>query len=373
MNSFKQKFEEIKAQYNKHNPFNAIVEKKELFSQKPLILYGYGVYSSTIISLCNELGIEIDAICDSYKTGIYGDMGMEIISPERLKNEFRGANIIISSNMFSDEIKKSLLSLGFSDTQIYLPTISKVSFVHPQEFINEHLEGYEWAYHFFTDDNSKKVLLDRIRMYFTGIELVRTSAGPEYFDPEIIKLHSNEVFIDGGCYIGDTVQEFTRQLRIKNTGGHKHIYSFEPDIEAYNKALNNLGEIENIDLFCKGLWSCDTELKFYSDGGNGSSTFANRVNTISVPVISLDSFLGDKPHGELPTFIKMDIEGAEKEALMGAQKIIREKHPKLAICAYHKPEDIYELPKLIYDIDPTYKFYLHQCENGIYGTILYAI
>jgi FkbM family methyltransferase len=373
MKSFKQKFGEIKTQYYKNNPFNAIVEKKELFSQKPLILYGCGVYLSTIIFLCNEYGIKINAICDSYKTGIYGDTGMEIISPERLKKEFQGANIIISSNMFTDEIKKKLLFLGFPNAQIFLPATSKVSFVHPQEFIGKHLEGYEWAHHFFTDDNSKKVLLDRIKMYFTGIELIRTSAAPEYFDPEIIKFHSNEVFIDGGGYIGDTVQEFIRQLSLKNAGGYRHIYSFEPDRVAYNKAFSSLGKIENMDLICKGLWSCDTELKFYSDGGNGSSTFANRVNTISVPVISLDSYFKGKPKEELPTFIKMDIEGAEKEALTGAKNIIMENHPKLAICTYHKPEDIYELPKLIYEIDPTYQFTLHQCEDGIYGTILYAV
>jgi hypothetical protein len=69
----------------------------------------------------------------------------------------------------------------------------------------------------------------------------------------------------------------------------------------------------------------------------------------------------------------MDIEGAEKEAIIGAKNIIKQNHPKLAICVYHKPEDIYQLPQLIYEIDSSYKFTLQQHEDGVYDTVLYAV
>jgi hypothetical protein len=69
----------------------------------------------------------------------------------------------------------------------------------------------------------------------------------------------------------------------------------------------------------------------------------------------------------------MDIEGAEKEAIIGAKNIIKQNHPKLAICVYHKPEDIYQLPQLIYEIDSSYKFTLQQYEDGVYDTVLYAV
>lgn len=69
----------------------------------------------------------------------------------------------------------------------------------------------------------------------------------------------------------------------------------------------------------------------------------------------------------------MDIEGSEKEALIGATKIIREKKPKLAICAYHKVEDVYELPLIIQMLRADYKFVLRQHYEGCFDMVLYAV
>lgn len=85
---------------------------------------------------------------------------------------------------------------------------------------------------------------------------------------------------------------------------------------------------------------------------------------------ALDMFFQER---EAPTFIKMDIEGAEKEALIGAEQIIRCHKPKLAICVYHKPEDIYVLPELINSFREDYRFYLRHYSNTIYETVLYAV
>lgn len=375
MQDFKSAFESILAQYRVNNPFKTLVENKCALGKKPLVLYGAGIFCKTIVDFCYEYDIKINAICDSYKRGTYGDTGLEIISPTQLTEEFQSANIVICSQRFdfADEIRKQLISLGFSETQIFLPTMERISFIHPKEFMRHYLEGYEWAYNFFSDSISKRLLLDRIRMYFIGTKLVKTSEVPHYFDPEIIKLHSNEVFVDGGAFTGDTVEEFVRQANMGHVGGYRHIYSFEPDNEAYKKAMKNLEHLNGIDLVKKGLWCSDTSLEFFSDGGDGSSTFVNGVRTITVPVVSLDSFFQSKPEEELPTYIKMDVEGAEKEALLGAKNIIGKKHPKLAISAYHKPEDIYELPRIIYEMDSSYRFTLRQCEDGIYETLLYAV
>ena len=93
----------------------------------------------------------------------------------------------------------------------------------------------------------------------------------------------------------------------------------------------------------------------------------------SIAVTGLDMFFSEAAEEKLPTFIKMDIEGAEKEALMGAKEIIKRRKPKLAICAYHKPEDIYELPQTILGIRDDYRFVLRQHEYGCYDTVLYAV
>ena len=87
-----------------------------------------------------------------------------------------------------------------------------------------------------------------------------------------------------------------------------------------------------------------------------------------IEVTDLDSVVKD----EKVTFIKMDIEGAEEKALLGARHIITEQKPKLAICVYHKPEDIIELPALILEMRPDYKIaFRHYSLRGT-ETVMYA-
>jgi FkbM family methyltransferase len=373
MESFKKQYERMEEAYGKANPFRALIERKTSLAQAPLILYGCGILCGTVVSVCRDHGIKITAICDTYKTGTDQDSGLGIISPEHLKEAYPDANVIICSYRYGVEIKKTLHDLGFSDLQIHQPTSTINSFLYPSDFARNHLEGYEWAYNFFEDDSSKKLVMDRIWMYYTGTEILKTTTGKRYFEPEIIRLDSNEVFVDGGAYVGDTAEEFIRQTKEQSNKGYRHLYSFEPDPEAYHKAVFNLKKYPDIDVIAKGLWSSETELSFFSDVSNASSSIMVGTGIVSVPVTSLDSFFSDKAYDELPTFIKLDIEGSEKEALVGAKNVIGLKHPKLAICVYHKPEDIYELTRLIYEIDPGYKFTLHQCTDGIYDTVLYAV
>jgi hypothetical protein len=118
-------------------------------------------------------------------------------------------------------------------------------------------------------------------------------------------------------------------------------------------------------------------LRFLSNESNlGNSKVVNDVfcgGNITINAIALDDFFNGKLEHEMPTFIKLDIEGAEREALLGAKNIIAKYKPKLAICAYHKPEDVYELAETIASIRSDYNFVLRQHENGVLETILYAV
>lgn len=352
--------------------FRALENLKRMTEGHPLVLYGCGEICKAIIFLCEQKDIRIASLCDSNKTGKYEDTGYSIISPESVKEVYPDAVIMITSKRFENEIYKQLRRLDFDDNQIYPFPLSHTYVMHPESFKASHLEGFEQAYGFFKDNVSREIILDRMRMHLLGTMLKRTSTTPTYFEPEIISLSQNEVFVDGGCYKGETTEEFIKQIESRNVDGYSHVYSFEPDSETCETAIKNLRKYERVDVIEKGLWSSETVLKFSAGGSTGSS-FIFGIFSVSVPVTSLDRFFKGKPDHDLPTFIKMDIEGAEKEALIGAKDIIKKKHPKLAICAYHKPEDIYELPKLIYDINPEYKFSLHQYSDGIYDTILYAI
>lgn len=88
-----------------------------------------------------------------------------------------------------------------------------------------------------------------------------------------------------------------------------------------------------------------------------------------ISTTSIDMIAG----GEPVTFIKMDIEGAELEALKGAQETIKKYRPTLAISIYHRPQDIVELPEYIKTLIPEYKLYLRNYHLDHTETVLCAI
>ena len=158
----------------------------------------------------------------------------------------------------------------------------------------------------------------------------------QYFDPEFVTLSDGEIFIDGGMYTGDTAEHFFKW----NGDNYRHYYGFEPDVKNCNEARENLTEKHDVTIIEKGLWSSETRLGF-SGNLTSSSKLDESGSGNFVDVTALDIYFSGKAP---PTFIKMDIEGAELEALKGSERIIRDYKSKLAICAYHKPEDIYTLP-----------------------------
>ena len=144
---------------------------------------------------------------------------------------------------------------------------------------------------------------------------------------------------------------------------------FEPDLKNGERCRKNLSDLEQagkLTMIPKGAWSEAAKLSFAAKA-NGMSAIGEGDATIETT--ALDEVFSDRRI----TFIKMDIEGAEYEALRGSEKTIRAQRPKLAISIYHKPEDIVELPKLILEFQPDYHLYLrHYCifDNE---TVLYAI
>ena len=114
------------------------------------------------------------------------------------------------------------------------------------------------------------------------------------------------------------------------------------------------------------MWNKDDILHFESRTVGGSLITETGKETIETT--SLDNVL----NGKKVTFIKMDIEGAEYKALIGAEETIKKWRPRLAICVYHKPEDILEIPTLLLEMHNDYKFALRQYNSSGLGAILYG-
>lgn len=187
----------------------------------------------------------------------------------------------------------------------------------------------------------------------------------QYFDLPQLNLGSNkEVFVDCGCYDGFSTEQFIHYC----DGNYEKVWAFEPDRKNIVIAKKRLEHccVGRYELINSGVWNENTNLRFFEEG-NVSSSISSSGNTI-VNVSRMD----DVVQGNV-TLIKMDIEGAESEALQGCKRIIQEYKPRLAISVYHKKDDILRIPELILEMNSDYHFYLRHYSITEHDTILYAV
>lgn len=188
----------------------------------------------------------------------------------------------------------------------------------------------------------------------------------QYFDlPEFIECQKEEeIFVDGGAYDGATTLRFREWCGSK----FKKAYLFEPDEANFVNCRRNLEAkmpSQEMDMFQMGLSNKKELLSFES---HADSSRVSQTGDQTVKVDALDHLITDDV-----TFLKLDVEGAECQALIGAEQLIKRCKPKLAVCLYHKPEDIWEIPMLILKFNPDYKFYIRHYTMLQYETILYAM
>jgi FkbM family methyltransferase len=178
-----------------------------------------------------------------------------------------------------------------------------------------------------------------------------------------LTFNDDEVYIDCGAYDGDTIDRF-----IEHCPQYKHIVGFEPLTNDFNKLYEKHGNNPKIRLYNAGAYDKDGEVSFSLKTPNSPQITANDgQKDFKIQVKCVDNLGLDRI-----TFIKMDIEGAELEALKGAKNTIIKDKPKLAICIYHKIEDLIDIPEYILSLVPEYDLYIRQYQSA-YETVLYAI
>lgn len=207
--------------------------------------------------------------------------------------------------------------------------------------------------------------VDRNLIYLETNDQVLLYSDKQYFDlPELIP-ENNEVFVDCGSCNGYDSLNFVEWAN----GNAERIYALEPFDQAFNevnKVLKNV--VCEVEYEKVAAWNCKTQLSF-SINKLGDSSVATE-GEIKVNANTIDNILD----GKRCTFIKMDIEGSELAALEGAAKTIKKYKPKLAICVYHKPEDIIEIPYFVYNLRNDYKFYIrHYAYPSTGETVMYAL
>ena len=181
-----------------------------------------------------------------------------------------------------------------------------------------------------------------------------------------------DIIIDGGGCWGDTALYFAEKV-----GESGKVFSFEfmqenMAIFKMNLALNPM-LAPRIELVPEALWNCSGKMLSFDSNGPGSKvggeTGGSSSNTVRT--VSIDDYV---LRHELPRvdFIKLDIEGAEYQALQGASEPLKKFKPRLAISVYHKEDDLLVIPAWLKELGIGYRFYLDHFTIHSEETVLFA-
>ncbi|HOV64266.1 MAG TPA: FkbM family methyltransferase [Spirochaetia bacterium] len=385
----------------------------------PIVLFGAGDVGKDLCEVLHLHGVYPKYFCDNSTSNIgnsYNDV--PVISFNELKEKCRDHLILIASCKYATEIRQQLMDHAFpadkliSVAPIHHPELlryyrhcqyytKKPHHVLSEQDLRNHAEDLSRAYNLLADQKSRDIFIARLSLFTTKIDFLGFSkyvaeyseineeargsypfyVSPEdygYFNNDVFALKQGEVLVDVGAYNGLSAATFAETCKRKNLM-YKKIYCFEPDDGNFIMLQKLAEQVPDIMCINRGLWSESTTLTFLSNGECDpgavleacSETSKNRTSAhkIEIQTTSIDEQFPD----EEITLIKMDIEGAEMEAIQGAANVIKRCRPKLAISAYHKRNDIYTLPLLINGVAPHYSFYLRQYGYTLFDMVLFAI
>jgi FkbM family methyltransferase len=225
------------------------------------------------------------------------------------------------------------------------------------------------GFELMADEASRREYLAQIQFRLSGdfAYLPDPVSGPMYFRKDLFELGKAETFIDCGAFDGDSLALF-----LEATGSSfQRAILFEPDPANFTKLENRVAGLaanvaQLITMHCAATGRVNERVMM--DVGSGPSSHVG-LGDQQVESFALDSVLRDVP----VSFVKMDIEGSEIATLEGAEKLIRKHAPILAISAYHRQSDLWNIPLLIRRLNPTYSFHLrpHMIEG--WDLVCYAV
>jgi FkbM family methyltransferase len=341
-----------------------------------IVIYGIGFYGASCLEYINDnFDTQVKYIIDNKLCLEINDYnGIPIISYQDyldLKLELFIVITIRSGNTIElDEIVKSTINYIYFD----------------QLFILNNYKNLNKVANLFID-NESKILFSSIlgkRSSFIGRVEEVLIKGDQYFCLPDFQRRTNQLFIDCGAYVGDTFEKWL-QINEGNIGGYIGIDPFIEHKRLFQNRLKRLSteyilDESNINFLVAFASNCHTSTKINHNLKNKSRTSLTRndINTFgkelsSVEIIKIDDLAIKYLKNYKSIFIKMDIEGSEFKALLGAEKIIKRYKPLLAISIYHRIDDLIRIPLLINKFSNKYKLYLRHHSPTLDETVLYCI
>ncbi len=362
-------------------------ECEKIINSNQIIIYGCGNSGTVLYERMKQEGIEVIAFIDNGKS-IYGKeyQGVPVFTNEemlvRLEEDKTYVVIVTLLDILSYEsIKKGVVEklnihnnlqvFFFTQFRAYdrlFALDKKPEFsAYIGESTNILLHNKEKILHVYdllSDEMSKKCYLELLNYYIVS-DFVPFTVLPfeeHYFAYDLYKKTEDEVFVDCGAFDGDTIDIFLKNQK----GIFKKYIAIEADKTNYEKIVQKVNQIKNIEVMRSFI---SNEVKVINFTSQGTSYSRGGKGEEVIKTATLDELV----YQYNPTFIKINIEGADVEAIMGAENIIKECMPIIAAQGHHKVEHLWEIIETIESFNKSaYSFYLRNY-MGIDEFTFYAI
>ena len=326
-------------------------------TDKPIVLYGMGNGADKILTVTKQLNIPVADFfaSDGFVRGQVFH-GKIVRSFEQIRQTYKNFIILLSFGTSRPEVLAPIYSLS-KHFELYAPDVPVFgNTLFTRSFYKANHEKFKQVFKLLADMQSKEIFCNVIRYKITGdIRFLRKAISPPDFEKKLLPYKSYHTFIDAGAYNGDTSRAF-----IDNCSEAKRIYAIEPDPKNFKKLLA-YAETETrakVFPFEFGAWQEESKAEFSVCGNRNSNCAAQTSNKTKTVLLRTIDSLGIQD----ADYVKFDVEGAEKQAFLGALKTISAGADVL-LSLYHRSEDLFELPLLMHRHFPNYRLFLRRRES----------
>jgi FkbM family methyltransferase len=344
----------------------------------PVVIYGVGQCGRNIAHILQKAGRTVTAFLDRRASTLGRVNNLPCFAPDSAEaRAYLQYPVILGVyNCTADvgEIEHQLRELGFAQIisyyeffEIFPQEVNSKYWLAPRSFYQNKQAELSATLALLNDEKSRAIFLEIISLRTTfDLQWLRQPDRLRQYAPLDLPTPQQPMrLIDGGSYTGDTLANLLDWKMPLEA-----VACFEPEPANYRQicqwATDHLKGVRETLLLPCGL-GASTHWARFSSGAEAASTFDPQGNNL-VQVVALDNILPEFA----PTFLKLDIEGSEKEALQGASQLIRRFRPTLAICIYHKPEDLWEIPLWLHNLVPDYDFSIRYHGFNGFDIVLYA-
>ena len=334
-------------------------------------IYGAGTVGRQVLGECRRGGLAVAGFVDNELTRQGGTVeGVAVRAPASLDRN-RDV-VVVSVGNHAATIAADLTAQGFRHvvnlSQLFY-TLHSPSQPEQDYLFDLDANRLRWlALTLLLEDQRSREVIDAVVRLRLGLDIAPVAAVcereiPQWFDPAFMRSRADAVFVDGGAYDGDTAEAFRRI-----NGPCQRIHAFELDPEIAARATARLANYPEAVVHPMGLSNRRARLGFERTGVTNGHLQPDAVDTCFVDVCAVDDAVSCPV-----TYIKLDVEGEEANAIAGAARTIGRLRPLLALAVYHRVGDIWSLPEQVLAIEPNYRLYLRHYTQLAFETVLYAV